>query len=111
MTTRWWAVTAALCAGAAIMTPGCGKKKTSTDDAAPGSVRPAAAADKGGGSAADIPECAAHFKRIADCGEAESLVTKRKDEIQKRLDKGSSKSIVAGACTAMDKAYKCKGDK
>lgn len=99
------------CVGAAVIAlPGCGKKP-SGESSEPRGEAPSKAEDKGGGTVADIAECKAHLQRLTDCGEAESLVTKRRDELQKKIDKGTSKTIIAESCKTMDKVFTCKGGK
>jgi hypothetical protein len=88
-----------------------GESKSSSSD------RPAKA-DKpssGGSSSIDsIPECKAYFAKILACPASKGPMSrqeeadKKKEELQKKLDKGSSPTLIGKSCETLSSVQKCR---
>lgn len=87
-------------------------------DAAPSTPREKPAkADKpssgGSSSVDDIPECKAYFAKVLACPQKGAMsrqkeVDIKKAELQKKLDKGSSPSLIGKSCDTLSSVQKCR---
>ena len=101
-----------------IMSTGRDKGEGDSRPSAPARDRgEKAKADKpssgGSSSVDDIPECKSYFAKILACPQKGSMsrqkeVDLKKEELQKRLDKGSSPSLIGKSCDTLSSVQKCR---
>jgi len=98
-----------------IMTAGRDKGDSKSSSSSSKADKPDKPSSSGGSSSVDdIPACKAYFAKVLACPPSKGPMSRqeeadtKKKELQKKLDKGSSPSLIGKSCETLSSVQKCR---